>query len=57
MVQRLDDKNIFGKVIQKWIVSSYEKRALYVEKFSGEWLENKIKAGVIKGNGSYTYKI
>ena len=49
MVQRLGDKNIFGKVIQKWIVSSYENRALYVEKFSGEWLENKIKVGVFKG--------
>lgn len=56
MLQRLDDKNVFGKITQKGIVNSYQDRAFYAEKFNGEWLENTLKAGVIKGNGSYKYE-
>ncbi|NUW29734.1 hypothetical protein [Aliarcobacter butzleri] len=56
MFQRLDDKNIFGKVTQKGIVEGNGNRAFYVEKFNGEWLENKTKLGIIKGNGSYSYE-
>ena len=56
MIQRLDEKSIFGKVTQKGIVDSTGNINFFAESFNGEWLENNIKLGIIKGNGSYTYK-
>lgn len=55
MVQRLDEKSLFGKVTNKGLVSGTGKRYIYVEDFQGSWLENETKIGIIKGNGSFSY--
>ncbi|MCT7909441.1 hypothetical protein N5915_07690 [Arcobacter lacus] len=56
MLQRLDDKSIFGKITQKGLVSDITNRVFYTESFQGTWLENTNKVGVIKGNKSFSYE-
>lgn len=56
MIQRLDSKSLFGKLTQKGLVSGYQKRHFYIEKFEGAWLETDYRVGVIKGTGSFEYE-
>lgn len=56
MAQRLDEKSFLGKVTQKGLVSGTGNRYFYAESFQGDWMEQKTKVGVIKGNGSFSYE-
>lgn len=62
MIQRLDEKSIFGKITQKGLVRGISIAGMltdmnfYAESFHGAWLENTDKMGIIKGKGAYSYE-
>ncbi|MGJ0331225.1 hypothetical protein NG751_04995 [Aliarcobacter cryaerophilus] len=62
MIQRLDEKSIFGKITQKGLVRGIRIAGMltdmnfYAESFHGAWLENTDKMGIIKGKGAYSYE-
>ena len=56
MIQRLDEKSLFGKITQKGLISGMDNKYFYAEKFKGDWMEKKSNIGVIKGSGSFSYK-
>jgi len=56
MTQRLDEKSFFGKVTQKGLVSGTGNRYFYANSFKGNWMEQKTRIGVIKGDGSFYYE-
>lgn len=56
MIQRLDEKSMFGAITQNGLVRGNSNRYFYVEEFKGEWLEKTTKVGIIYGKGSYKYE-
>ncbi|WP_373002028.1 hypothetical protein [Sulfurimonas sp.] len=55
MMQRLDEKSFFGKVTQNGLAIGIKNRYFYVEDFTGSWMEQNTRIGIIKGIGSFSY--
>ncbi len=55
MIYRQDEKSFLGKATKNGLVQGTGKRYFYVNNLYEDWLENKTKIGIIKGNGSFSY--